>query len=265
MTKTLAPLTFAATIALGAGVALLPGAAAAQGSYDQGYDRPSNRSYGSDNNYDRMGRMQFERGYRQGRMEERERNMQSSRDNGMSMGRMGQENMPGSSSSQGNGGNSGGNRDAMLLLDPYGHAVLLVERGRQEQASQQAMQDMKDARTALQQGNSQQAQQALDHAERVLQQSNPSSQQRQQQQQQASQQLDDAEQALQRNDAQAARKAVQQARQALQSSNQGGSQSPQGSSSSNSGSSGQQSSNDGSSSQSGSSGSSSQSGPSKSQ
>lgn len=206
-TKNLAPLALAAALALSAGAAFVPAGAAAQG-----YDRGGGRN---DQEIERYGRQQFERGYRIGRMEERERAMRSGRDDagpgGMSSGM----------SSGQSGGQSGGGRDAVLLLDPHGHALLLVERGRQEQAASQAAQSMQEAREALQQGDRQRAEQALSRAERTLQQAGGATQ-AQQQRQDVTQRLNEAERALQRDDAQAARQALQQARDALRSTGQGG-------------------------------------------
>lgn len=206
-TKNLAPFTLAVALTLSAGVALMPGGAAAQGNHE--------RAGRGDQEIERHGRLLFERGYRQGRMDERERIMRSDR------GDAGPAGM-----SQGQGGfqdRDGDGRDAVLLLDPHGHALLLVERGRQEQATLQAMQSMQEAREAVQQGDRQRAEQALGRAERVLQQASAAAQP-QQRRQEIVQRLGEAERALQRDDVQTARQALQQAREALRSAGQGGGQ-----------------------------------------
>ncbi|MGE0221652.1 MAG: hypothetical protein AB7S57_00220, partial [Acetobacteraceae bacterium] len=234
-TKLLAPLGLAATLAFGATTMLTPVTALAQSSSggfqasdsmggQQGSNRFAQNNRGSDNDFDRFGRSQFERGYQEGRAQGQtapssdgwqmrpgpdgsqsgwmQGNRQSGQQGGwlqgnpqghwtqgnqqggsqggwmqgnqqggpqnwaqggqqggsmgagmhgqMGSGMHGQMGggmqggqqggwMQGSAMNRGQGQMRGGNmqddRDAYLLVDPRGYAVLLVEHGRQQQAS----------------------------------------------------------------------------------------------------------------------------------
>jgi len=166
------------------------GVAQAQGQYSPGQypNNFSNPSWGQERS---SGYDPYLDGYRMGREEERRRGMESGRQP-MGQGQMGQ-------------GNQGGQDQGGLL-------ILLLERERNQQALRDLREPLREARRALEQGNTQAARQALDEADRVL---------RQEEAMRSRQQLESAlgraEQALRRGDRRTAWQALQQARQAIRS------------------------------------------------